>query len=269
MNFDAFLGLLEQAAPLVLAESWDNVGLLLAPRERPALKRVLFTVDLTQAVADEAVRSRVQLVVSYHPPIFSGLKRIVPSDRTGKLVLCMIEHGIAVYSPHTALDAVEGGVNDWLASAFDAAEVRAILPRGELVGQAGHPRIGQGRSLTLPAPQPLDALIERIKRHLGLAHLRVAGASGFEQGHVRSVALCAGAGAAVIKAVRADLYLTGEMRHHDVLELCEAGSCVVLTEHSNSERGYLREWIALLGSRLGEPVELLLARADSDPLNIV
>jgi dinuclear metal center YbgI/SA1388 family protein len=268
MDFDAFLALLERSAPLALAEEWDNVGLLLAPRERRALRRVLLTVDLTLAVAEEAVQSGAELVVAYHPPIFASCKRIVPSDRTGNILLTLLEQRIAVYSPHTALDAVDGGVNDWLASAFDFVHKEAIVPKGERLGQV-NPRVGQGRRLELGSSQPLDLVLARLKQHLGLAQLRVAGAAQLPSGLIRTVALCAGAGAQVLKAARADLYLTGEMRHHDVLELCGNGGCVVLTEHSNSERGYLPELALALRAQLSEPVELLLSREDSDPLSIV
>ncbi|HEX2734386.1 MAG TPA: Nif3-like dinuclear metal center hexameric protein [Polyangiaceae bacterium] len=268
MHLNDFVAALERVAPLALAEDWDNVGLLLAPSGPRSICRALFTIDLDLEVAREAVELSADIVVAYHPPIFSGCKRIVPSDVTGRTVLELLENKIAVYSPHTALDAIDGGVNDWLVAAFDSADSVAIAAKGELVGQPGHPRIGQGRRLSLATPLDFDSAVQRVKAHLGLPFVRIA--SPFELDHpIRTVAACPGAGGSVITQVRADLYLTGEMRHHDLLRARAMGSHVILTEHSNSERGYLRVFTRRLGEQLSEEVELLISTRDHDPLRVV
>lgn len=114
---------LEGLAPLRYAESWDNVGLLVGD---PAAEvtRALVTVDYTAAVAEEARAAGAQLVVAYHPPMFAAVKR-APNDA---LWVDAIKRGIALYSPHTALDVAKGGTNDFLAEAcgVDAKERRAL-----------------------------------------------------------------------------------------------------------------------------------------------
>jgi len=117
------VSLLEELAPLEHAESWDNVGLLLEPlRDRrnesatPAIERLFFAIDLTDAVLSEALSLDVDLVVAYHPPIFHALKRLRASAHAERRLLALAGAGIALYSPHTALDAAPGGVNDWLAA---------------------------------------------------------------------------------------------------------------------------------------------------------
>src|SRR5688572_19341172 len=97
---------LGKIAPLYLAEEWDNVGLLIEPSRPRPIGRVLLTIDLTDAVVDEAIRLKSELVVAYHPPIFEPIKSLRGEPRLVRLV----EHRIAVYSPHTALDCVYGGV---------------------------------------------------------------------------------------------------------------------------------------------------------------
>jgi dinuclear metal center YbgI/SA1388 family protein len=122
--------LLETLAPLPFAESWDNVGLLIEPeldRQRE-IACVLLTIDLTRAVLDEAAQRGAELVVAYHPPIFKGMKRIRASKSSESVVAGALTRGIAVYSPHTALDAAPDGVNDWLAEAVGKGEVRPLLP---------------------------------------------------------------------------------------------------------------------------------------------
>ncbi len=106
-----------EIAPLRLAEAWDNVGLLLGDSAWGLRGGVLLTVDLTEAVAEEAVRLKVGAVVAYHPPIFSAVKRIAvgPSgDGRSRALVRLMGEKVAVYSPHTALDAATGGVTEWL-----------------------------------------------------------------------------------------------------------------------------------------------------------
>ena len=105
---------LEELAPLDLAEPWDNVGLLAGDYDRP-VRTVLLTIDLTSAVFAEAVSKKVELIVSYHPPIFEPIERLVAGCGAKPFLYEALRRGMAIYSPHTALDAVKGGVNDCLA----------------------------------------------------------------------------------------------------------------------------------------------------------
>ncbi len=116
----AVLSQFKEYAPLYLADqSWDNVGLLVEPNnDNPTIKTIFFTNDLTEPVLDEAIERQAELIVSYHPPIFSPLKRLTQNNWKERIILKCIKHGIAVYSPHTSWDAVDNGVNQWLTSAF-------------------------------------------------------------------------------------------------------------------------------------------------------
>lgn len=114
MELKEVLQVLEQLAPLSLAESWDNVGLLVEPSKPRAIKTILLTNDLTDSVMEEAEAVSCDLIVSYHPPLFRPIKRLVQKHWKQRLAIRAIEAGIAVFSPHTSLDSVKGGVNDWL-----------------------------------------------------------------------------------------------------------------------------------------------------------
>jgi len=118
-------------APLRYAESWDNVGLLVGSREWD-VDHVLLTIDLTESVLQEAVRDGAQMVIAYHPPIFKPLASLTDDDPKQRIVLHAARSGIAVYSPHTALDATPGGVNDWLAAGLGKGDVRSLTPFGNL-----------------------------------------------------------------------------------------------------------------------------------------
>jgi dinuclear metal center YbgI/SA1388 family protein len=116
---------LSSIAPPHLAESWDNVGLLLGDPDAPCA-RALLTIDLTEAVLDEAVRRGADAVVAYHPPIFHPLKSLLRTEPAQRVILDAAAAGIALLSPHTALDAAHGGVNDWLASCVGLGPVRPL-----------------------------------------------------------------------------------------------------------------------------------------------
>jgi len=109
---------LHKFAPPWLSESWDNVGLLVEPSSPHVVDKLLLTNDLTESVADEAVAMNVQMVLSYHPPVFKPMKRLTQQSWKERIVVKCIENRIAVFSPHTCYDAVPSGVNDWLISPF-------------------------------------------------------------------------------------------------------------------------------------------------------
>ncbi|MDZ4753437.1 MAG: Nif3-like dinuclear metal center hexameric protein [Phycisphaerae bacterium] len=118
-------------APPHLAEEWDNVGLLVGRCETP-VSTALLTIDLTPAVLDEAVRQACEAVIAYHPPIFKPLKRLAGGTPAERVVMRLLERGIAVMSPHTALDAAPDGLNDWIAKGIGIGDVRALVPHEQL-----------------------------------------------------------------------------------------------------------------------------------------
>jgi len=116
VTVDDFCSAMERIAPTSLAQDWDNVGLL-AGDYGARVRRVLLTIDLTEAVVDAAIGRRIDLVLAYHPPIFKPISALrVPSTGTDAAVHRCIRNGTAIYATHTALDAADGGTNDVLAA---------------------------------------------------------------------------------------------------------------------------------------------------------
>ena len=258
------VSVLSRLASLDWAEPWDNVGLLLEPKN-PNITKILVTIDLTESVLLEAQAARANLIVAYHPPIFSGFKRLTQKSAAERIVLDSIRADIAIYSPHTALDAAPGGMNDWLAKALGAGRLTPVVqlenaPNG----------VGLGRLVQLEQETSLEELLHRVKLHLGLAQLRVAAAAAHAGGQpIKSAAVCAGAGGSVFeRCPPVDLLLTGEMRHHDVLARMAAGTTVVLTDHTHTERGYLQHLAKYLKDALGVDLEVSVSQKDKDPLVI-
>ena len=121
------LAALQKIAPEHLAEPWDKVGLHVGdPRQE--VDAALLCIDLTEAVVAEAAEKNCQLIVAYHPPIFAPLERLNDDGPwTQRRILAAVRAGTAVYSPHTALDAVRGGTNDWLCDGLGEAASRVPI----------------------------------------------------------------------------------------------------------------------------------------------
>jgi dinuclear metal center YbgI/SA1388 family protein len=105
---------LESIAPASNAESWDNVGLLVGDPAREIAGPAVLAIDFTRPILEEALARRAGVVIAYHPPIFHPLQRLDARDPRSRTLLGAIEAGIAIYSPHSALDATPGGTTDWL-----------------------------------------------------------------------------------------------------------------------------------------------------------
>ncbi|KAF5278464.1 hypothetical protein FQA39_LY05953 [Lamprigera yunnana] len=249
-------------APLKYAENWDNVGLLVDPMNSNDVKTILLTNDLTEDVVDEAISLNAGLIISYHPNIFQGLKSV--SSRTWKerIVIKCLKGNIAVFSPHTTWDSVQGGVNDWLVGTFDVKSSIPLLPKDD------DPKIGAGRQCSLKNPVGLKDVIKKLKAHIQIPHLRLAVAKGKNEDDViNSVAVCAGSGSSVLKGIDVDLYLTGEMLHHDILDATQKGIHVILCNHSDSERGFLQKFQSRLQQNmLNDEVAVYVSAVDRDPL---
>lgn len=256
---------LERLAPLALAESWDNVGLLVDAAGNSSFTRALVTIDLTEPVLDEALALGADLIVAYHPPIFSGLKRLRLAADGERVVVRALSAGLTVYSPHTALDAANGGMTDWLVGLLGEGVVTPVVPAPPRPGGVGGE--GVGRTSVLAIPLSLGEAVQRIKAHLGLDHVRLAAPPALTR--VERIAVCPGAGGSVFEKVgQVDLFVTGEMRHHDVLARVARGSAVVLTDHTNTERGYLPTLARRLAER-APGLDVAVSRVDRDPLAIV
>ncbi|MPC13293.1 NIF3-like protein 1 [Portunus trituberculatus] len=154
-----------------------------------------------------------------------------------------------------------------LTSTNSAAPAKLVVTKLEKVPLVGH---GAGRRGSLAEPITVQQAISRVKTHLGLPHLRVALAHGSTlDTQVNSVAVCAGSGVSVLRGASADLWLTGEMSHHEVLDATHGGSTVILVDHSNSERGFLKELQPTLHQLFEEKVNVLISQKDRDPLQII
>ncbi|KAJ4292974.1 hypothetical protein N0V88_005638 [Collariella sp. IMI 366227] len=258
--------------------AWDNVGLLQENIDTPSASvppRVLLTNDLTLSVVEEAIQKKASVIVSYHPFIFRGLTSVTLNDPHQRMVLRLAQHNIAVYSPHTAVDAAPGGVNDWLCSILDRlhlSQSRAVAQPVKGPVPQGFEGAGYGCLVQLNSAIDVQRIAQVFAEGLGMKHLMLARPKTGGINMIKSVAICAGSGGDVLKDTDADLYVTGEMSHHVALRLKMLGKSVITVFHSNSERGFLRE---VMQGKLQEKLrgedaaaEVLVSEADEDPFEI-
>jgi len=123
---------LELLAPRHYAEDFDNTGLLTGDKNT-ALSGILVTLDCLENVVDEAIENNCNLIVSFHPIIFSGLKHLQPNDYVRKAVVKAIKNDIAIYATHTALDVTKGGVSYRMAQEMGLHNVKTLLPKSQLI----------------------------------------------------------------------------------------------------------------------------------------
>ena len=220
------------------------------------------------------------LIVGPDPFIFRGLKSVTLSDPQQRIVLQLAQNNIAVYSPHTAIDAAPGGMNDWLADMLDGHGVvtkRSVVQPIATPLPTGFGGSGYGRLVEFSHPVNFGRIVEAFSNGLGgLRYLMVARPKHLprhsEPIAVKSVAICAGSGYDILKSCPADVLVTGEMSHHNALKAIMEGKCIITVFHSNSERRFLKKRLQrqlLDVLRQSDPAaEVLVSETDEDPFEI-
>jgi len=255
--------LLEELAPPSWAEAWDNVGLLIGHPDRPA-NRILVALELTDAVVDEAIQQKAQLVILHHPPIFGSLKAL-RFDRAGpRRMERLIQAEIGVYAAHTNYDQSQGGTNDVLAAAAGLLQHEVLFTTGDL---RGHGRIGK-----LVQTLRLDQLCAQLKGRLTIDSLRLV---GDPSRLITTVAVAAGSGKSFIATAAergADVLVTGDVGHHDAQDAADAGVAVIDVGHYNSEviaMGPLAEYLRGRLTSKGLLAEVMEATSGRDPFSTI
>lgn len=164
------MDVMERIAPLKFAEQWDRVGLQLGVADRAIGGAVMLTIDLTEEVLAEAMLKNVGAVIAYHPPLWEPLTKLTDATHTERIIRGAAEAGIAVYSPHTALDAAPGGMCDWLCEGIGSS--RGEAKPGVIDGdcRALSPAVGgdSDREVKVITFVPKDS-VDHVRNALGTA----------------------------------------------------------------------------------------------------
>lgn len=213
-----------------LQENYDNAGLQVGDMESEC-SGVLVALDVTEAVVDEAIEKGYNLIVSHHPMIFGGVKRITPTNMIGKMIYKLVRNDIAVYSAHTNLDNLSWGVNGVLSQVLGLTQCDILRP---MTG-VGMDHVGAGMVGQLEFPMPTTAFLEQVKVSLNLPVLRL---SEVANPVTSRVAICGGSGSFLIDdAIKAgaEIYLTGDLKYHD-FQRAEGRITLVDVGHFESEQ---------------------------------
>ncbi len=263
---------IEELWPRSLAEGWDAVGLV-AGRAGNRVARILFTVDPTTAVLDEALAWGAGLIVSHHPLLLKPVSSVAATGFKGDAVHRLIEEGCALVTVHTNGDSAVGGVSDVLADALGLRDVEPLQRAAD-----GLPEEGLGRVGNLAAPVPLGSFAEAVFSLLPAVAggVRVA---GDKDALVRRIAVCGGAGDSLLdraRASQADVYVTADLRHHPASEAREAAAggipYLVDVSHFGSEWLWLTPAADALGNVLsdqGFSADIRVSAVNTDPWDFV
>ncbi|MBR1573675.1 MAG: Nif3-like dinuclear metal center hexameric protein [Bacteroidales bacterium] len=199
----------EGFAPASVQESWDNSGLIIgSPADE--VHGVLVGFDCTAALVEKARQAGCDMIVTHHPLIFKGIRRITPEDPVGEAVMLAIRYGIAVYAAHTSADKVSGGVSWAMAGRLGLQNTCCLDPEGapSPEGQTGLGVLGD-----LPEEMSGEQALDYVKTCFSLKVLR----HSRPVERVRRVALCGGSGGSLIAtalASGASLYISGDITYH-------------------------------------------------------
>jgi dinuclear metal center YbgI/SA1388 family protein len=197
---------IEGFAPLSIQEKWDNSGLCIGSPDAP-VSSVLFGLDCTPELVDEAIECGADMIVTHHPLIFSGLKKISPDDMVGEAVFKAIKAGISIYAAHTNADKVIAGVSGAMAAKLGLQNVEILSEDGE--------GTGLGVVGDLVEPMTAQQMVEMVKDRFALKTVK---ASKPVDGMITRVAMCGGSGGSLIgaaKAAGAQLYISGDISYHN------------------------------------------------------
>ncbi len=258
------LAWIDDFAPFRWAASWDNSGLLVGDPHAEVERIVVALEPSSTTIAEVEQAGPRQCLVTHHPLIFSPLKSIRTDSFPGNLIARALKGGIHLIAAHTNLDAAREGTNGVLArllglEALEPLETDPLWRDEEAYG-------GMGCVGLLPESMPLGELVERLRKVLGAADMRVAGDPG---NMVRKTALCTGSGASLARAAfaaGAQAYITGDVKYHDAQWAVEVGLSLIDVGHFASERLVVEPLAARLRSwASGRGVEVAAASQEKDP----
>lgn len=202
---------IERYAPLRLQESYDNAGLIVG-RPQDEVRKALLAVDVTEEVLDEAEQTGCDLIITHHPIIFHALKRFNSATYVERCVERAIRRGIALYACHTNLDSAPGGMSWYLAELLGVKTLRVLQATDPTDGRVGFGVVGE-----LPESMEMLEFMQRIRERLSA---RVIRHSDLVAPSVRRVAVCTGAGGALIGEAgraEADIYVTSDLKYNDFM----------------------------------------------------
>lgn len=238
---------LDVIAPFSMAEEWDNSGFQVGFLS-DKIKKAFISLDPTIEALRSARAANAQLLITHHPLIFNPLARIDSNAYPGDVITEALTSRISIVAMHTNFDMAKGGINDILARMIGLQKCEALCKNNE----AGDPLEGLGRIGYLPEILPLKTIARIIMDSIGAMGSMIIGAPDKK---IKKVAILGGAGGSELSRAAekgADLYVTGDIRHHDALMAQTLDLALMDVGHFNMERAAMHVFAGDLRDKFKE-----------------
>lgn len=241
-------------AKLEYQETWDNSGAQINLNGETS--SVTIALDLTDKVIDMAIKNDSKLIITHHPMFFSGLKSIDENTYIGKIIIKAIKNNISIYSAHTSLDIAENGVNDVLCEVIGLNEIEGLsmADSGYMIGKVGY----------LEKEKLLKDIYLELSEKLNYSNIRIYGDI---KNNIKKIAVCGGSGSSMIDdAIKkdVDLYITGDIKHHDAQYAYENNITLMDISHFNGEKLVLNK----VASELSKNFEIVTNIIDTNDFEV-
>lgn len=236
MDIKELLDYLGKEIPANYACSWDNSGLQVGHAGKE-VKKVYIALDATEQVVCDAAMKRCDFLLTHHPLLFKGIKQVSGDDSIGRKLYMLIGNDIACYSAHTNFDAMPGGMGEL---AGELLQLGCVSPLEDMSGHLEDPW-GIGVVGNLPEPVTLGAFCDQVKQIFHLNQVSLFAAGSLED-TVKRIAVCPGSGRSMLDEVirsQADVFLTGDMGHHEGIDCVDMGISVIDAGHFGLEKIFI------------------------------
>lgn len=255
MNIHQVKTALNKIAPLETQVEWDNSGVQICAGPIN-VKKILVALEISDAVIDEAIENKVQMIVTHHPLIFEPIKSLHICKPTSRHIMRLIKNDIAVYSCHTPFDIAKGGNTDYLMKKLGIKKIK------EVPGTDHFLKVGM-----LDKAITLGEFVYKVADVLKLDGLKFTGDTDKK---VQAVACCTGAGGDFWHEASeyADAYVTGDVSHHTAAYANDAGLAIIDAGHWGTEQIFVPNMAAKMKKEL-KGVTILESKVNQDPFNFM
>lgn len=255
---------MDEIAPLSLQEEWDNSGLQIDYGNED-VERILVALEITGDVIEEAITKKANMIVVHHPLIFNPLHSINHKKIEGDYLIRLIRNGIAVYASHTCFDAARNGNNDYLMELLGIQRFSRLNIPGKGFEDSALARVGM-----LHEPILFSKFIEKLSLVLkNPGGIKVSGDNGRL---VQKIAVCTGAGGeyyAGAVASNADVFVSGDIKHHEAQAARELGLCIVDAGHYGTEQIFVQNMADQLRQKSVGELTVMLTEVIQNPYDYI
>lgn len=227
-----FIKLLQKQSPEDMALDWDNPGLI-AGRMNKEVKRVLLAVDVTDAIVQQAIELKVDMLITHHPLIFASIRKVNSEDFIGRRLISLISNDINYYAMHTNFDVC--GMADYCSEILGLENCEILEVTGELDGKPQ----GIGRVGSFSENHTLREIAEMVKERFSIPWVKVFGNLDVKPG---KIAISSGAGKSMIGpalSMGAELLITGDIDHHAGIDANASGLAIIDAGHYGIEKVFI------------------------------